>query len=136
MSNPRVRSEGRAGRERAGSAAPAQTHKFMELMPPNANFDFVGKRKFFLISALLLIAGGLGTAGWLTGSNIAIIAMCVATDVPAPTLDFALSKPKVYSSGRSSSRSCDPRISSGGLLPVDFAIRVESQPKAIVTDGF
>jgi len=54
VSNPRVRSEGRAGRERAGSVAPAQTHKFMELMPPNANFDFVGKRKFFLILSTVL----------------------------------------------------------------------------------
>lgn len=55
MSNPRVRSESRAGRERAGSTAAAPTHhKFMELMPPNANFDFVGRRKFFLILSSVL----------------------------------------------------------------------------------
>ncbi|WP_448118793.1 MFS transporter [Pseudomonas serbica] len=41
--------------------------------------DRFNKRKIFLIGSLLLIAGGLGAAGWLTGSNIAIIAMCVAT---------------------------------------------------------
>ena len=41
--------------------------------------DRFNKRKIFLIAALLLVAGGLGTAGWLTGSNLAIIAMCVAT---------------------------------------------------------
>jgi len=55
VSNPRVRSESRAGRERAGSTAAAPTHhKFMELMPPNANFDFVGRRKFFLILSSVL----------------------------------------------------------------------------------
>ncbi|MFC6300284.1 MFS transporter [Pseudomonas sp. CCM 7893] len=41
--------------------------------------DRFNKRKFFLIAALLLIAGGLGIAGWLTGSNLAIVAMSVAT---------------------------------------------------------
>lgn len=41
--------------------------------------DRFNKRKVFLMGALLLIAGGLGMAGWLTGSNLAIIAMCVAT---------------------------------------------------------
>lgn len=66
MSNPRARTESRSGRERA-AAAPAQVHKFMELLSPNVNFDFVGKRKFFLIlssvlnvlSAILLVAWGL-----------------------------------------------------------------------------
>ncbi|MBD8094586.1 MFS transporter [Pseudomonas fluorescens] len=41
--------------------------------------DKFNKRKVFLIAALLLIAAGLGIAGWLTGSSLAIIAMCVAT---------------------------------------------------------
>lgn len=67
MSNPRARTESRSGRERAAAAAPAQVHKFTELLSPNVNFDFVGKRKFFLIlssvlnvlSAILLVAWGL-----------------------------------------------------------------------------
>ena len=41
--------------------------------------DRFQKRTAFVIISLLFIAGGLGTAGWLTGSNLAIIAMCVAT---------------------------------------------------------
>lgn len=41
--------------------------------------DRFNKRKVFLIASLMLIAGGLGSAGWLTGSNLAIIAMCFAT---------------------------------------------------------
>lgn len=41
--------------------------------------DRFNKRTAFVILALLLIAGGLGAAGWLSGSNLAIIAMCVAT---------------------------------------------------------
>ncbi len=58
MSNPRVQSEGRAGHDRAGSTTPTNRHKFLELLPPNANIDFVGKRKFFVIlsTALNLLA--------------------------------------------------------------------------------
>lgn len=41
--------------------------------------DHYRKRKVFLIFALLLIAVGLGGAGWLTGSTFAIVAMCAAT---------------------------------------------------------
>lgn len=67
MSNPRARTESRSGRERAAAAAPAQVHKFTELLSPNVNFDFVGKRKFFLVlstvlnllSVVLLVAWGL-----------------------------------------------------------------------------
>ena len=67
MSNPRARTESRSGRERAATAAPAQVHKFTELLSPNVNFDFVGKRKFFLLlstalnvlSVILLVAWGL-----------------------------------------------------------------------------
>lgn len=54
MSNPRVRSETRAGRDRGAAAAPAKVHKFTELLPQNVNFDFVGKRKFFLILSSIL----------------------------------------------------------------------------------
>ena len=54
MSNPRVRSETRAGRDRGAAAAPAKVHKFTELLPQNVNFDFVGKRKFFLILSSVL----------------------------------------------------------------------------------
>jgi len=32
---------------KSDDAAPAHKHKFLELMPPNENLDFVGKRKFF-----------------------------------------------------------------------------------------
>jgi preprotein translocase subunit SecF len=55
VSNPRVRSEGRtSGRDRS-AAPPAQTHhKFTELVSPNVNLDFVGKRKFFLILSSVL----------------------------------------------------------------------------------
>jgi preprotein translocase subunit SecF len=67
VSNTRARTESRSGRERAAAAAPAQVHKFTELLSPNVNFDFVGKRKFFLIlssvlnllSVLLLVTWGL-----------------------------------------------------------------------------
>ena len=52
MSNSRARSETR--RDRATAAAPAQVHKFTELLSPNINFDFVGKRKFFLILSSVL----------------------------------------------------------------------------------
>lgn len=38
--------------------------------------------------------------------------------MPAPTLDLALSKRKVYSADRSSSPSCDPRLNSGFSLTV------------------
>jgi ACS family tartrate transporter-like MFS transporter len=41
--------------------------------------DHFRKRKTFLIFALLLIAGGLASAGWMSGSTMAIVAMCVAT---------------------------------------------------------
>ncbi len=54
MSDSRVRSETRAGRDRAPAAAPAQVHKFTEILPGNINFDFVGKRKFFLILSSVL----------------------------------------------------------------------------------
>ena len=54
MSNPRVRTETRAGRDRGTAAAPARVHKFTELLPQNVNFDFVGKRKFFLILSSIL----------------------------------------------------------------------------------
>lgn len=54
MSNPRVRTETRAGRDRGAAAAPAKVHKFTELLPQNVNFDFVGKRKFFLILSTVL----------------------------------------------------------------------------------
>lgn len=54
MSNPRVRSETRTGRDRGTAAAPARVHKFTELLPQNVNFDFVGKRKFFLIVSSVL----------------------------------------------------------------------------------
>jgi preprotein translocase subunit SecF len=54
VSNPRVRSETRAGRDRGTAAAPAKVHKFTELLPQNVNFDFVGKRKFFLILSSVL----------------------------------------------------------------------------------
>lgn len=54
MSNPRVRTETRAGRDRGAAAAPAKVHKFTELLPHNVNFDFVGKRKFFLILSSVL----------------------------------------------------------------------------------
>jgi preprotein translocase subunit SecF len=54
VSNPRVRSETRAGRDRGTAAAPTKVHKFTELLPQNVNFDFVGKRKFFLILSSIL----------------------------------------------------------------------------------
>lgn len=54
MSNPRVRTETRAGRDRGAAAAPVKVHKFTELLPHNVNFDFVGKRKFFLILSSVL----------------------------------------------------------------------------------
>ncbi|WP_448118796.1 MFS transporter [Pseudomonas serbica] len=41
--------------------------------------DRFQKRKAYLIAALLLIAAGLGGAGWMSGSSLAIVAMCVAT---------------------------------------------------------
>ena len=58
MSNPRVRSESGAGRDRGTPTSPSKVHKFTELVSPNVNFDFVGKRRFFLIlsTALNLIA--------------------------------------------------------------------------------
>ncbi|MCC6849575.1 MAG: protein translocase subunit SecF [Deltaproteobacteria bacterium] len=67
MSNPRVRTESRSGRERAGAAAPATSHTFTELLSPDVRFDFVGKRKFFLVlssvlnvlSVVLLVTWGL-----------------------------------------------------------------------------
>lgn len=67
MSNSRVRAENRSRRERTDVAAPAPTHKFMELLSPNINVDFVGKRKFFLalsstlnvLSIVMLFAWGL-----------------------------------------------------------------------------
>ena len=52
MSDSRARSETR--RDRGTSAAPPQVHKFTELLPQNVNFDFVGKRKFFLILSSIL----------------------------------------------------------------------------------
>jgi len=54
VSNSRVRSETRTGRERAAAAPPAQVHKFTELVSPNVSFDFVGKRRFFLILSTVL----------------------------------------------------------------------------------
>src|SRR5688572_16265780 len=60
---------------------------------------------------------------------IAATATCASVDAPAPTLVFWFSKPKAYSSGRSSSRSCDARVYSGVFLPMDFAITFENQPK-------
>jgi preprotein translocase subunit SecF len=54
VSNPRVRSEPRGGRERAAGAVPAQVHKFTELVSPNISLDFVGKRKFFLLLSSVL----------------------------------------------------------------------------------
>lgn len=41
--------------------------------------DKFNKRKVFLIAALLLICGGLGSAALLSGTYLAVIAMCVAT---------------------------------------------------------
>lgn len=52
MSNSRARSETR--RDRGTPAAPPQVHKFTELVSPNVNFDFVGRRKFFLILSSVL----------------------------------------------------------------------------------
>ncbi len=55
MANSRVRSETRAGRDRAAAGTtPAQVHKFTELVSPNVSFDFVGKRRFFLILSSVL----------------------------------------------------------------------------------
>lgn len=54
MSNPRVRSETGSGRDRGTPAAPAKVQKFTELLSPDINFDFVGKRRFFLILSSLL----------------------------------------------------------------------------------
>jgi hypothetical protein len=78
-----------------------------------------------------MISGGnaCGDSRMITRTRT-IMAMCVSTDVPAPTLDFALSKPKLaHPADRRAS--CDPRIRWGGLLPVDFAIRFESQPEPL-----
>lgn len=41
--------------------------------------DRFQKRKAYLIKALLFIALGLGGAGWMSGSSLAIVAMCLAT---------------------------------------------------------
>ena len=41
--------------------------------------DRFNKRKLFLIAALLLIVGGLASAALLSGTYLAIVAMCVAT---------------------------------------------------------
>jgi preprotein translocase subunit SecF len=54
VSNPRVRSEARAGRDRGTSAPPAKVQKFTELVSPSIKIDFVGKRKFFLILSTVL----------------------------------------------------------------------------------
>lgn len=54
MSNPRVRSETRTGRDRGNAAPSARVHKFTELLPADINLDFVGKRKFFLILSSVL----------------------------------------------------------------------------------
>src|SRR5688572_25658823 len=100
--------------------------------PPPPPGPGVGRNATISILSCSASSGG-STCGpkRMISSTTATIAICVTTDVPAPTLDFALSKPKLYSSGRSSSRSWDPRISSGAFLPVDFAIQVESRPKQL-----
>lgn len=41
--------------------------------------DRYQQRKKFLLIAMMCVAVGLAGAGWLTGSNLAIVAMCVAT---------------------------------------------------------
>ncbi len=56
MSNSRVRTERRSDRERTGGAVAAQAHRFRELLSPNVNVDFVGKRKFLLMLSSLLNA--------------------------------------------------------------------------------
>lgn len=54
MTNPRVRGEAAAGRDRGTPAQPAKNLNFMSLLPANLNVDFVGKRKFFLILSTVL----------------------------------------------------------------------------------
>ena len=54
MSNSRVRSEAGARRDRGTPAPSAKVQKFTELLPANVDFDFVGKRKFFLILSTVL----------------------------------------------------------------------------------
>ena len=54
MSKSSVRSEAGARRDRGTPAPPAQVHKFTELVSPNVNFDFVGKRQFFVILSTVL----------------------------------------------------------------------------------
>ena len=54
MSNPRVRSEAGTGRDRGAPVPPAKVQKFTELVSPHINFDFVGKRQFFLILSSVL----------------------------------------------------------------------------------
>ena len=41
--------------------------------------DRFNKRKRFLITALLFLAGGLAMAGWMPGNYLAILGMCAAT---------------------------------------------------------
>ncbi len=41
--------------------------------------DRFNKRKMFLITALLFLAGGLAMAGWMPGNYLAILGMCAAT---------------------------------------------------------
>ncbi|WP_455924445.1 MFS transporter [Pseudomonas putida] len=41
--------------------------------------DRFNRRKAYLVTALLFLAAGLGLAGWMPGSHLAIIGMCAAT---------------------------------------------------------
>jgi preprotein translocase subunit SecF len=54
VTNPRVRGEAAAGRDRGTAAAPAKNINFTSLLPANLNVDFVGKRRFFLILSTVL----------------------------------------------------------------------------------
>ena len=54
MSNPQVRNDAGSKRERGAAATPTVPVKFTEVIPPNTNFDFVGKRKFFAILSTIL----------------------------------------------------------------------------------
>jgi len=54
VSKSSVRSEAGARRDRGTATPPAQVHKFTELVSPNVNFDFVGKRQFFVILSTVL----------------------------------------------------------------------------------
>jgi len=54
VTNPRVRGEAAAGRDRGTAAQPVKDLKFTSLLPAKLNIDFVGRRRFFLILSTVL----------------------------------------------------------------------------------